>query len=270
MSCQEQLQQQSDDYENQISQQNSDQQDKNKQHRDNLLKQQQATTDKINSLLQMASQITCDAECQRQKTESQLKDKYLGSITNVATAPAQVNEARKRYYVFVNGESAYNDLIEKELKEKAQRLTDLILDEFNEEAKRVMTMNNYLNNDLNSMANTQELYDKYKTENDALKHQIDTHHSDTLTNDRKTYYESQENDVLRSWYRVLLFIFYVFVLGYLLGMLFSPSKLGNGPKLVIFLFLVLYPFYIDYLFAFISKTYNNIVAMFPTNAYKNL
>ena len=42
----------------------------------------------------------CDSNCQRQKTEEELKQKYLASETNLASANNQVDIAQKNYLTF--------------------------------------------------------------------------------------------------------------------------------------------------------------------------
>ena len=46
-------------------------------------------------MTQASQSMSCDSECQRKKTEAELKQKYLNAQTNLATAPDQVSSSLK-------------------------------------------------------------------------------------------------------------------------------------------------------------------------------
>ena len=80
--------------------------------------------DKFNSMIDKASAaIACDSECQRQKKDDELKKAYFDARTNLATAPNKVYVSRQNYVVFDQGQPAYDELIDRELSEQAQKLT---------------------------------------------------------------------------------------------------------------------------------------------------
>ena len=47
----------------------------------------------------------------------------------------------------------------------------------------------------------------YQEQNTDLDTNIKTHHSDLLTNDRKTYYEQNATSSLKTWYRFFWYIY---------------------------------------------------------------
>jgi hypothetical protein len=138
----------------------------NSSFNENILKQQQETTAQINALLaKSAEALACGPDCQKIKTKQELEQKYLNSQTNMITAPIQMEEARKNYYVFSKGEAAYNTILEDDLKKKADIIGKEITANFLEEVKKAITLNVYYNTDLINSKNTTELYSDYTRKN---------------------------------------------------------------------------------------------------------
>jgi hypothetical protein len=55
----------------------------------------------LNTLLEQASDtILCNSDCQKERKAEKLKQKYLNSQTNLATAPHNMQVAQKNYIEF--------------------------------------------------------------------------------------------------------------------------------------------------------------------------
>jgi hypothetical protein len=75
---------------------------KNNPNAQSLLQSQQLSQEKINELLEQSSQaIMCGPECQKAKVSEDLKQKYLDAETNMQTAPMQLDQSKKNYYVYI-------------------------------------------------------------------------------------------------------------------------------------------------------------------------
>ena len=82
--------------------------------------QQQANTAQINALLKASTDaLLCGPECQKVKMGETLKNKYLAAEENVKTAPYQLIEAKKNYYVYTKGQYEYDIEEETELHNNA-------------------------------------------------------------------------------------------------------------------------------------------------------
>lgn len=236
-----------------------------------LLQRQLNAQDKINSLLETSAQsIMCGPDCQKDKTSNELKQQYLDAQTNKITAPIKLEESRKNYYVYTKGENYYNNMLEEELKNKAEKLSELISDSFNEEVANAKTMNQYYNTSLINSSYTKELLQEYSEKNSDLKLKLRDNQGDILTNDRKTYYESTALDRLKLWYTFWWYIYYIFVIIFLLAIFLSPSNLSIIVKLIILILLVFYPYYIDYLSNMIFTNLKNVYNSLPKSVYNNL
>jgi hypothetical protein len=229
----------------------------------NILKQQRETSAQINTLLAKSTQaLMCGPDCQKLRTTQKLEQTYLDSQTNMLTAPIQLEEAKKNYYTFSKGESAYNTMLEDELKKKADIIGEEIKKNFLEEVKKATTLNIYYNTDLINSKNTAELYTDFLNKNKEFEKTIKNIHGDILTQDRKIYYETQEYETLEFWYKFFLSVYYILVIIFVLGLIFSPNELKTYQKISILFLLIIYPFIINYIFLFIIAIFNNIKTVF--------
>ena len=182
----------------------------------------------FNSLIEKAKQaVMCDSNCQKQKTTDELKQKYLASEANLVSAPAQVDISKKNYVTFTKGELAYNNEKEQELHKKAKIIINKFNDEFNKEVQQIKQQIDTYNSIVVNFKNVEDLYVKYKKENDVLNKKFKNNSSDILTNERKTYYENQGIDTLNFvYYYILILTYIIFVVGYVFTTFFYKSNLN--------------------------------------------
>ena len=121
---------------------------------------------KFNTLISQATDaIMCNSECKKQKQIDELKQIYLKSQANLASAPVQLQVAQKNYVTFTQGESAYNDLLDNQLQEKAETIANKFTETFKEDTGKFITKLNTYQGLLLNYKNISELYLKYKKEN---------------------------------------------------------------------------------------------------------
>ena len=238
-----------------------------------LLLRQNNAQNKINSLLeQSAESLMCGPTCQKIKVSEELKQKYLDAKTNMQTAPIKLEESKKNYYVFTKGEPYYDNMMEEELKKKADKLAELLSESFNEEVANAKTMNSYYNSTLINSHYTKELLSDYLGKNQALKLQLKSNHGDILTNDRKTYYETNALNNLQLWYKFWWYIYYILCLVIVISVLMSPGYkikelLIKLIKIVFFIFL---PYILHWCLGLVYTIYKKIKDSIPISIYNNL
>jgi hypothetical protein len=133
----------------------------NNQNKNNL--------DKFNSMIDQATAaISCDSECQNQQKDEQLKQAYLDAQTNLATAPNNVYVSRQNYVVFDQGQPAYDELIDSELLQQAQKLTSYYQNNFTDESQNIIFNTNTYSGLLLNLKNIFDLFLIYKEENIKL------------------------------------------------------------------------------------------------------
>lgn len=216
---------------------------------------------KLNSFLEMASQsISCDENCQRDKTGEELKKKYLRSQANLTLAEPIYQKAKRNYLTYVSGEDGYNKFMEKELNVKSNLFIKEFKENYNTEQNKIITQLETYNGLLINFRNIEELYKHYKTENKQLFKQLKEDVNDVLTNDRKSYYKDQQNESLNEfYYYIILFIYIIVVLCYAAFSFIFPSQVEVKKRVLYFILFLLLPFIFPILFANKLSMLNSIV-----------
>ena len=154
------------------------------------------TEEWMKKIIAASEALTCGPVCQREKELTKLNQEYLNAQTNVQVAPITLEETKKNYYVFKDGRPFYENMLEKELEEKAEHIATIIAENFDEEVGTVTTLNEVLNTDTINSVNTFELYDDYAAKNLALEAIIAGSKGDILTNDRKTWLNGYNKETI--------------------------------------------------------------------------
>jgi len=200
-----------------------------------------------------------------------LKQDYLDAQANLANAPSEVEQTFKAYYVYKEGEPAYNEYMLNQLENKAKVIADKFKTEFSNKYKITESDINGYAGILINLTNLYDLSQKYKSENKELEKKLKSMSSDTITNDRKTYYEDQGVNIVLSWYTVILIIYAIGVIIFSICLFIFPSNAHTiFNKLGIILLLVLYPFIGLFIFGHIYKFVKSSLAYLPKNVYTNL
>jgi hypothetical protein len=243
----------------------------NKDNKTNLLKDQQISQETINELLEQASNTTlCGPTCQKIRVSQELKQTYLDAETNMQTAPIDLEQSRKNYYVFTEGQTEYENMNEKELVTKATTISELIEQNFNNEVTNANTMNILLNTALNNSEHTIKLFEDYLEKNKTLKLKIKEKHGDILTNDRKTYYETEAIDNLKSWYIFFLIMYFILIIILCLSLVFASHNLTIMKCIIISVLTIFYPLYINHFVKWIYSIWVSFVNRLPKNVYNDL
>ena len=191
----------------------------------------------FNNMLNEAKQrMSCDSACQHRKKATELKKKYEFAKTHMNSD--MINRAEKNFIVFAKGQPVYDELHNEQLRRRAQKIGEKIIENFNKEAIKIVS-------DIKSYAmlllnypNVLDLFNTYTKENIALKKQIKEDGNDILTNERKTYYETQGNETLNSFYYVLTIIYIIVLIVFLGCMFLMPSGMNLMVKLGVFVGLI--------------------------------
>jgi len=247
-------------------QQNLQQNDKK-----SVLQNQQLNQDKIMDLLEKSSEaIMCGPTCQKSKITDELKQKYLDAQTNLQTAPIKLEQTKKNYYIYKDGRPYYDNMLEEELVKKSEKIKELLSESFEDEVSSAKTMNNYLNTAIINSNYTKELLNSYTEKNQELKLILRNRKGDILTNDRKTYYETDALDRLQMWYKLWWYVYYILVIVLSIALFVSQNNLGIVAKIVISGLLITYPYYIDFVIRWIMGVFMGIFSNLPKNVYNDL
>jgi len=224
----------------------------------------------FNTLIQQASDtIMCNSDCQKQRQSDKLKQTYLNSQVNLASAPSQVQVAQKNYVVFTQGETVYDELRDEELAEKADIIINTFSENFNGEVDKIKSQISSYDGLLINYKNVLELLRKYKKENKDLFKELKEETNDVLTNERKTYYEDQNIDSLKFYYfYFLLGIYVICVVCFGAFSLIYPSQTSLMVRFAMFIALIVLPFISTRILGIIVYLLYEIYNLLPKNVYR--
>jgi hypothetical protein len=226
----------------------------------------------FNSLVQQASDtLTCDSTCQNNRQSEQLKQAFLDSQENVASAPYKAAVAEKNYVTAVSGEGVYDELKQKEFEKQAQELSSKFIQQFEKDAVTLISQLETYDALLLNYKNVYDLFFKYKEENTELFKELKDETNDTLTNDRKTFYQDQQIDGLKFYYFYFLLIIYIIcVICFGIFSLIYPSPTSFKIKIIIFIGLIVLPFFSSWILGIIIYLLYKIYNLLPKNVYKGV
>jgi len=225
---------------------------------------------KFNSFLNTATQaITCNSECQHNNKVKQLKEKYESARSNLDLAKPQYDLAKQKYYTYVNGQSGYNEMIEEELNKKAELVGEKFKENYRLEKEKIETQIKTYDGILINFRNIIDLYKQYKKENIKLFKELKEETNDVLTNERKTYYEDQQNDYLDLYYYYFLYVIYsIIVICYIIFSLIYPSAFNWKIRFFVGLIFIMLPFVSTWLLGMIIYLIYWLFGLLPKNVYK--
>jgi hypothetical protein len=225
---------------------------------------------RFNSFLDKAQQaISCGPECQREKVIDDLKNKFNTAQSNLILAEPQYQAAKRNYYTYVSGQNGYNQMLEDELHEKADSMVAKFKEATDEEVQKIKSQIQTYDGLLINFRNVVDLYKQYKSENIKLYKQLKEDTNDILTNDRKTYYEDQQNENLNGYYYYILIVIYIIVLiCFIVFSLFFPSQTSFQTKIVLILLFIGLPFISTWILGKIIYIIYWLFGMLPKNVYK--
>jgi len=230
------------------------------------------TISKLNSFLDKASNtILCDSECQKSKTSDELKQKYLDAQKNLITAPNQLSLAAKNYITYSQGDAAYNDYNDANLEQVANQVASTFQQTFDDEISKLLQNIDSYDGLFINYINVLDLYTNYVKENKELKKELKKTTSDVVTNDRKTYYQDQGITTLNSIYKFLIVIYSIALTAYFLSCFYlNFTTMSVTTRVIIFIFLLIYPFIATKLLSWIISMIMKLINMLPKNVHTNI
>ena len=216
--------------------------------------------------------LTCGPECQKLKKSEKLKNNYINAQTNLIAAPDILKEAQRKFYVNAQGVGGYNEMIEEELKNKIEKIASNMSAEFEENIQSAQSLTSTYQKTSEEDEYLQELKAKYMKENILLANEIRGILTDIVTNDRKTYYQSQNMTTSMNWY-YLYSIIYAILLVIFLGLMIVKGTNDNYDwrfKVFISVIFIIYPFIAYGIILRIIGFGQHVSSLLPKNIYKNL
>jgi hypothetical protein len=128
----------------------------------------------------------------------------------------------------------------------------------------------YYNELLIKDQNLSDLYNMYLDQNQGLDSNIKSFYGDSLTNNRKTFYESIALERIVNWNSFFMYLYFTLLFAFILGIIFSPHRLPKYQSVSICILLFLYPFVIDPLWQMTYNFFGRVYNLYPKNVYNKL
>ena len=198
------------------------------------------TLNRFNTMITKANEVfgLGSKVLEKEQNTNNLKQLYLEAIKNYITGPEQIEQTFKNYYVYENGELAYNQEQENILLKRANVITSNFLKSFKENIANSVSLLESYSTLLINYQNVQDYLNKFTKENPILEKKLKIKNADILTNNRKSYYEDQQIDTLYYYHKILLYIYIFIIIAFLICMIFKSSDFSRGKQIAIFVFLI--------------------------------
>lgn len=164
----------------------------------------------------------------------------------------------------------YQKMEEKLIQDDANKIVQELSSRFNQELDNTKTLFAYYSSSIENTNNTLELYNEYLDKNKNMERKVRDSNSDILTNDRKTFYETEAHAKLDTWNKVFKWIYSILGFMVIISLYFTERELSLWKKIVIGIIVIIYPMVIGYILKFIYKKYTTINNNLPKNVYNNL
>jgi hypothetical protein len=240
------------------------------EHLDKLNIMNNKITDLINK---SSDSITCPpgSQCMIQKTTNKLKEEYEKAKFDLnIKAPDQFKEAQKKYIIYTEGEQAYQNL---EYNLAQEFVEDHVL-QFIENYQLLFEVTYYKNKIL------QTKVDSYKyifnvllqtiANNGKIENELEITDNKILTNDRKSFYEQENYNSLKWWFKFWMYIYIFFLVIFIIAIFLGDSEFTFLQKLgVLSIFIIYIPIAEPVTFGIIYFIHF-IKSLLPKNVYFSL
>lgn len=164
----------------------------------------------------------------------------------------------------------YQRMEEKLVEEDANKIIKSLSSKFNEQLENIKTLFAYYSSSVENTNNTLELYNEYLEKNKNMETKVRDSNSDILTNDRKTFYESEAHAKLDIWHKIFKWLYGVLAFIVIISLYFTEMDLALWKKSIIGIIIIVYPVIIGYILNIIHEKYKNVKKNLPKNVYNNL
>jgi hypothetical protein len=115
-----------------------------------------------------------------------------------------------------------------------------------------------------------KLKEIYSETQDELEKNNKLYTEDILTNNRKTYYGREALYSLQNWNVFFWYLYYISVVIFCLGIIFTPSSVPKYISILIVIFMIFYPYIIEPIINKVKEYFNVFYRVYPKNVYNNL
>jgi len=231
-------------------------------------------TNMINSLNNQinSANISCppNSECDKNKQTSILKNAYLQAEYTLTDAPKRFKTAKKNYITYVDGEEVYNTMNQKEIEQAAITNASDKIKLFIDNWRLAVNNNLAYSTTIDSTSYINEVLLNLTENNLKLQHNVDNTSDDILTNERRNYYEEENYDILKWWYKVWLYMYIFLLIIFTIAIFIGNSEYTIMSKVGILILFIAYIFIMKPIFLYAVYIIQIIYSFLPKNVYLSI
>ena len=229
------------------------------------------TQEILTGFIEQAGKIlTCGPSCQQTKTNNEALKKYQEAQLSLFNGPEELEDTSKTYYTLTQGEDYAQKFSEDRLKDLANQIGNTYLEVFDDIVETSKSLSQLYESNLINYSNSQSLSTVVEKENQNQIELLTETQSKASTSDRKTYYENQEVENLKYYYRFYYYIYILVVITFFVSMFVSKSEVPFKKQVYILLAMLLWFFFGDNIIKFTIKFIKDIFGLIPENVYLTL
>lgn len=221
-----------------------------------------------NELIETQKQfLACDAQCEHDKKLAKLREIYDTKEDNLETAPMQMEVARKNYLEFKYGQDDYVTKASVALKKEADKVIADMTQIWTQEKDMITALISDYNTMMKTHADMERYRDRISASVDRLDKNYEAKQNDTITNDRKAFYQNQGVDNLRYWFYFLRWAYAAIVMTFIVGVFSLPTTKSSKLKYGMLTLLVVFPFVVAVIAVASFAMIRTILSKLPYNAF---
>lgn len=229
------------------------------------------TQEILTGFIEQAGKIlTCGPECQQIKDNNEALKAYQKAQLSLFDGPLELEDTSKTYYTLTQGEDKAQEFSEARLKDLANQIGNTYLEVFDDIVETSKSLSNLYESNLINFSNSKTLSVNVEKQNQDQTTLLTETQGKASTSDRKTFYENQELENLKYWYRIYYYIYILIVVTFLISMFVAKSEVPFKRQVYILIALILWFFFGDKAIKFIIKFIKDIFGLIPENVYLTL
>lgn len=228
----------------------------------NILKQHQNThnLNDPNAIRLQTQQILAGmtGKTSKDAESDMLLQKYRDAKDNVRNAPERLNDAEKNYFLFINGQTWWDNFVKTKRNKKIRAKLKSNDEKFIEKYKSIKKSILYYKSQYENSKNMSELIDNMDGEIGDYRKNFSEKEKKVQTSYRKsTYYDRDIKDI-KSVTSALTTLYIIAVLTYSISSLFIFGHLKDPKTWATVAGLIIYPFIIVHIHLFINKIFKSV------------
>jgi len=231
----------------------------------------------LSNIIQNLPDVLCSegTDCHKKKTENNLREKYYLAKELALTAPEDLRQAKKNYFVFLEGTQGWTKMEREKYHKKAIMEKTLIDKTHKDKIKQLHTDIKLYGNTLGYHKQLEISVQDHASKYNKTSKQATTIKNNNALNERKITYETEQNTTMIMWKNILRTIYIVIILMYtyffIRKQLWKPGGYRNyRVDIALLLFFYIWPFIALPITKLLFTIIHFIIGFVPIDTYAHL